>query len=444
MKGTLSRGATLGLAVLALGLGACDGVPANPADSQVEIVDWWTAGGEKDAINALLALFQQQYPNETPLPMPIEGSTDRADTIQTRMNGGDPPDTFQANAGWDLLAWVLYNDVNDNASKMDPIVPGPGGVGRRVMPKAVLDTVTFNNNYYGVPLDIHRTNTLFYNTALLPSFATTRRRRSTSCSPSTAGCEQTASRPPSRSAPGTGRSPSSFSRTFWSRARGPTSIRIHDRERGSVRARDHRRPRRSGDPAHLRQHELAQLTWSQAADRVLNGDAALTIMGDWVKAYMMSLVRRSPGPEAGPTDNVRRPPHAGHGRRRSSSPPTPSASRAGRPTGQARSTCLPPSDRKAGQDIFNPAEGLDLAAQRHRRHPTTPWPSRRSPTFDQASEMWPRPPSWRRPRFMDRLTWRWSVRRRRQQEHVIHTIANYYDILRPAPCAPCVERPGGE
>ena len=68
MKGMASPGAKLGLAVLALGLGACDGVPANPTDSQVEIIDWWTAGGEKDAINALLTYFQQQYPNETPLP----------------------------------------------------------------------------------------------------------------------------------------------------------------------------------------------------------------------------------------------------------------------------------------------------------------------------------------------------------------------------------------
>src|SRR6185369_5052108 len=32
----------------------------------------------------------------------------------------------------------------------------------------------------------------------------------------------------------------------------------------------------------------AQLTWSQAADRVLTGDAAMTIMGDWDKAYMKS------------------------------------------------------------------------------------------------------------------------------------------------------------
>ena len=166
MKGTAS-GAMWGLAVLAFGLGACDSVPARPTDSEVEIIDWWTAGGEKDAINALLMLFQQRYPTEKPLPMPIEGSTAARNTIQMRMNNGDPPDTFQANGGWDLLAWVIYNNVDDGNSLMEPV---DCGAWAGVMPQAVLDAVTFNGQCYGVPLDIHRVNTLFYSEPLFVKY----------------------------------------------------------------------------------------------------------------------------------------------------------------------------------------------------------------------------------------------------------------------------------
>lgn len=169
MKGTGSSGARTGLAALALALAACSNVPAGRVNSQVEIIDWWTAGGEKDAIGALLDLFQEQYPTERPVAMPFDTSVTARSTIDTLMNGGQPPDTFQANGGWDLLTWVVYNHFDDRNSKMDPINQ-LGADLTRTMPQAVLNTVSYAGNTYGIPLDIHRTNTIFYNTELLPSF----------------------------------------------------------------------------------------------------------------------------------------------------------------------------------------------------------------------------------------------------------------------------------
>src|SRR5678815_450517 len=71
---------------------------------------------------------------------------------------------FQANGGWDLLAWVLYNNVDDSSSKMEPIDDTAIAQGwLDVMPQAVLDAVTFKKRIYGVPLNIHRVNTVFFN-----------------------------------------------------------------------------------------------------------------------------------------------------------------------------------------------------------------------------------------------------------------------------------------
>jgi glucose/mannose transport system substrate-binding protein len=41
-------------------------------DSSLEVIHWWTAGGEQDAINALFEGFKQEYPdvqiNNNPAP----------------------------------------------------------------------------------------------------------------------------------------------------------------------------------------------------------------------------------------------------------------------------------------------------------------------------------------------------------------------------------------
>ncbi len=273
---------------LALGLGACDGGPSSPASSEVEILDWWTAGGEKEAINQLLALFQQEHPTEKALPTTIEGSTAARMTIQMRMNGGQPPDTFQANGGWDLLAWVLYNNVDDTASKMDPMDPEAQGWAD-VMPKAVLETVSFKDRCYGVPLDIHRVNTLFYNKAVFARFAL--------AEPATlddlfaVAAELQASGIVAPIALGTkdGTLPILlFENLLVSRA-GADYYRAFLLGQGDPFAPEVAAA--VDDLATLLTYanaNSAQLTWSQAADRVLTGDAAMTIMGDWDKGYMVS------------------------------------------------------------------------------------------------------------------------------------------------------------
>ena len=109
------------LALLAASVAACDDRATGASVSEVEILHWWTAEGEKQAIDSLLELFQGEHPTETVINTARTGSTAARRTILERMIGGQPPDTFQANGGWDLLAWVLYNNMDDSSSKMTPI-----------------------------------------------------------------------------------------------------------------------------------------------------------------------------------------------------------------------------------------------------------------------------------------------------------------------------------
>ena len=41
--------------------------------------------------------------------------------LSSRMVNGNPPDTFQNNAGWNLLKWVVYNGRDDLDTKLEPL-----------------------------------------------------------------------------------------------------------------------------------------------------------------------------------------------------------------------------------------------------------------------------------------------------------------------------------
>ncbi len=288
MKGTVSARVRIAVVASAVGLAACGGGAGSPASSQVEILDWWTAGGEKDAIDGLLALFHQQHPTEMVLPTAIEGSTAARTLIQTRMIGGDPPDTFQANGGWDLLAWVLYNNRDAAASKMDAVDAEAQGWAD-VMPQAVLDTVSFAGTCYGVPLDIHRINTLFYSKALFDRFVPAMPASLDEVFSVAAALRRSGIAAPIALGTKDGTLPLVFFENLLVSRAGGAYYRDFMLGRGDPFA-----PEISAavdDLATLLTYanaNSAQLTWSQAADRVLTQDAAMTIMGDWDKGYMVS------------------------------------------------------------------------------------------------------------------------------------------------------------
>jgi glucose/mannose transport system substrate-binding protein len=288
MTGTAWASATVGLVAWALLLPACGGGAGSSANSPVEILDWWTAGGEKEAIGDLLQLFEQQYPTETVQPTAIEGSAAARALIQTRMIGGDPPDTFQANGGWDLLAWVLYNNVDAYASKMDPVNAQEEGWAD-AMPQAVLDTVSFQGACYGVPLDIHRINTLFFNKTLFDRFESTPPDTLDDVFSAAAALQASGIAAPIALGTKDGTLPLVFFENLLVSRAGAAYYRSFMLGQGEPLAPEIATA--VDDLATLLTYantNSAQLTWSQAADRVLTEDAAMTIMGDWDKGYMMS------------------------------------------------------------------------------------------------------------------------------------------------------------
>jgi len=125
-------------------------------EEELEIVHWWTAGGEEDALDALLEGYQEEHPEfgieNNPAPGGAGAAIDAE--IQTRVIDEDPPSTFQIWPGEALRPYLdadALEPVGDLYDDEDAYVEG------------VVDAAAPDGDLVSVPINIHRLNQVFYN-----------------------------------------------------------------------------------------------------------------------------------------------------------------------------------------------------------------------------------------------------------------------------------------
>ncbi|WP_092503422.1 ABC transporter substrate-binding protein [Virgibacillus subterraneus] len=127
---------------------------------EVEIFSWWTGAGEEDGLLALIDLFEEEHPDIAVENAAVAGGagTNAKAVLATRMQGDDPPSTFQVHGGDELNeGWVAadkmqpLNDFYEENGWMDKF------------PQELIDLVSKDGNIYSVPVNIHRGNVMFYN-----------------------------------------------------------------------------------------------------------------------------------------------------------------------------------------------------------------------------------------------------------------------------------------
>src|SRR5262245_28041086 len=121
----------VGTLALALGAAACQPRPEPGREGQethpIEMFSWWEGVGDADALRALMTEHGRQHPADTVINASSGLSGLARKTLRNRMLSNEPPDTFQANAGRDLMQWVLTNGMDGRESKLlplDDLVPG--------------------------------------------------------------------------------------------------------------------------------------------------------------------------------------------------------------------------------------------------------------------------------------------------------------------------------
>jgi glucose/mannose transport system substrate-binding protein len=264
---------------------------ASATGRPIELFSWWSRVGDSNALEALAAEHRRHYPGDTVINATTELSGQARNTLRRRMLRNEPPDTFQANAGADFMQWVLLNGIDDRESKLTPLdgVIDDVPAWRKAMPKAVLDLVTYDGKLYGVPTNIHRVNTIFYNRSVFRTYGLTE--------PKTLDDF----RRMARKLDGTGvRLLAVGSREPWTLSLMAFECLLVAREGPAVYESYFRGHLRADDPRVLADldallglldmanDDYARLSWVQAIDLVARGKAAMTIQGDWSRGAFVN------------------------------------------------------------------------------------------------------------------------------------------------------------
>jgi glucose/mannose transport system substrate-binding protein len=143
--------------------------PAAATGGKVEVFSWWVGPGEADGLAAMVKIFQAQYPNETFVNAAVAGGagTNAQAVLATRLQAGDPPDSWQAHAGMATFAYA-------NAKQIQPLDDFYTKTGfGAVLPKSLLALISINGHPYSVPVNIHRSNVMWYNPKVLAAAGVT-------------------------------------------------------------------------------------------------------------------------------------------------------------------------------------------------------------------------------------------------------------------------------
>jgi len=284
------------LAATAMFLAACGGAApaseeapaegaANDGAKKLEIFSWWTNGGEADGINAMYEIYKQQNPGVEIINATVAGAagTNAKTVLKTRLEGGDPPDSWQVHAGKELTQYV-------DADKMEPLTAFFAEQGfDKVMPAGLIEQLKYKGEIWSVPVNIHRSNVLWYNKKIFDENGLT--------------------------------PPTTFEEFVTVadalKAKGITPLALGGKDKfetphlfesvllGTYGVDDYNKLV-AGDEAMWQDARLAQsaenlkmmisysnedrasLAWADAAQLVLDGKAGMTIMGDWAHGYFLS------------------------------------------------------------------------------------------------------------------------------------------------------------
>jgi glucose/mannose transport system substrate-binding protein len=258
---------------------------------ELEIFSWW-AGDEGPALEALIALYNERHPGVEVINATVTGGSgvNARAVLQTRMLGGDPPDSFQVHAGQELIGtWVVADRMED----LTFLFEEEGWLD--TFPADLIELLSYEGGIYSVPVNIHRSNVMWYNPAKVEEWgvdvpatwddflAVCPAIQEQGVTPLVVGEAWTVNHLWESVALGvlgadgwngiwTGETdPAGEAMTaVWDTFGQVLECSNIDEDAGS-------------------------LSWQQAIDRVVDGEAAFNVMGDWAAGYMTTTLELVPG-----------------------------------------------------------------------------------------------------------------------------------------------------
>jgi glucose/mannose transport system substrate-binding protein len=127
-------------------------------DKEVEVFSWWAGPGEKEGLDAMIADFKKNNPDIAFNNAAVAGGagTNAKTVLATRLQAKNPPDSYQVHAGLELASDIQAGYVQD----ITYLYEQQGW--REKFPKGLIDAITVDGKIYSVPVNIHRSNLLWF------------------------------------------------------------------------------------------------------------------------------------------------------------------------------------------------------------------------------------------------------------------------------------------
>ncbi len=250
----------------------------------VEVFSWWTGGGEAAGLEAMIGIFGADYPDIEFVNAAVAGGagTNARAVLATRLQAGDPPDSWQGHAGQELIGTYV---AGGQIEPLNDLYEAEGWLA--VMPETLIPLISDGGNIYSVPVNIHRANVLWYNPAVLEAngvavpatvadwFAAMDTLQAAGVTPLALGEQWTQLHLMETVLLGSLGSEAYDGlwngSTDWASAEVTAALNDFEKALTYTNA------------------DAASLSWQDAAQLVINGDAAFNVMGDWAEGYFREL-----------------------------------------------------------------------------------------------------------------------------------------------------------
>ncbi len=126
------------------------------AQESVEVLHWWTSGGEAAALNVLKKDLEGQGVSWTDMPVAGGGGEQAMTVLRARVTAGNPPTAVQM-LGFDITDWASQGALAD----LNDIAAAEGW--DKVVPEALQKFSKYDGTWVAAPVNVHSTNWVWAN-----------------------------------------------------------------------------------------------------------------------------------------------------------------------------------------------------------------------------------------------------------------------------------------
>ena len=128
--------------------------------AEVEVLHWWTSGGEAAALDVLKKNLEAQGVTWKDMPVAGGGGEQAMTALRARVTAGNPPTAVQA-LGFDITDWAKQGAVGD----LTEVATKEGW--DKVVPEALQKFSKYDGKWIAAPVNVHSTNWVWINKAAL-------------------------------------------------------------------------------------------------------------------------------------------------------------------------------------------------------------------------------------------------------------------------------------